>query len=173
MQVPDAGGDTVFASATVAYERLSPAFQALIDPLVAIHETSGYEGRRVATGGPETWEGAANDLAAPIEHPVVAVHPETGKKGLFVNPSFTTRIKGLSKLESDAILGVLYEHTTRPEHVVRYRWRAGDLGFWDNRAVWHRRVDDFRLDDDRIVQRVQLKGTTPVGPSTSGSASSS
>ena len=109
VQVPDRGGDTLFADLVDAYRTLSPGVRALIDPLVAVHDTLGaFE--RVAT------EGGLGQLTAiePVRHPVVRVHPETGARGLFVNPVFTSRIEGLSRLESEHLLDLLYEHCTNP-----------------------------------------------------------
>ena len=80
---------------------------------------------------------------APVRHPVVRVHPETGERGLFVNPVFTSHIEGLSRLESERILGLLYDHITAPERVVRWRWRAGDVAMWDNRATSHYAAADY------------------------------
>jgi alpha-ketoglutarate-dependent taurine dioxygenase len=153
--LPSAGGSTAFASAHVGYESLSPALQQFLDGLVAVH---GYAEPR-----PDGhWEGCP---LAPegVEHPAVAIHPETGRKGLFVNPQLTRYIKGLSPDESSAILKLAYDPTTRLDNVIQYHWRAGDLAIWDNRAVWHRRVADNDPNETRIVHRVQLRGTRPVG----------
>ncbi|WP_261554921.1 TauD/TfdA dioxygenase family protein [Frankia tisae] len=153
--LPSAGGSTAFASAHVGYESLSAPVQQFLEGLVAVH---GYAGPR-----PDGhWEG--HDLAPEgVEHPVVAVHPETSRKGLFVNPQLTRSIKGLSAVESDAILKIVYDQTTRLDNVIQYHWREGDAALWDNRAVWHRRVADNHPDSARVVHRVQLRGTRPVG----------
>ena len=117
----------------------------------------------------ERWQDESVDGRA-IEHPVVAVHPETGRKGLYVNPQFTRSIKGLHPLESRTLLDLLFDTAIRPENVIIYRWRQGDVGFWDNRAIWHRRVADFDLTENRVVHRVQLRGTRPVGPASVGAS---
>ncbi len=109
------------------------------------------------------WEGQTVN-AAEVEHPVVAVHPETGRKDLFVNPLLTRHIKGLEPVESAALLALLYDRGARLENVIQYRWRRGDLVLWDNRAVRHRRVEDNDPAAPRIVHRVQLRDSAPVGP---------
>ena len=95
------------------------------------------------------------DRLDPVEHPVVRTHPETGQRALFVNPGFTSHLVGLSRHESDSLLRLLYEHITSPEHVVRYKWRPGDVAFWDNRTT-----QDYG-DAHRIMLRVTLRGTRP------------
>jgi alpha-ketoglutarate-dependent taurine dioxygenase len=91
---------------------------------------------------------------------LVRTHPESGKKCLFVNPEFTSHIKGFSRRESDGILELLYEHMIHQKYLVRYNWREGDLGFWDNRATMHFVVVDY-ADQHRLIQRVTLKGERP------------
>ena len=92
---------------------------------------------------------------------MVRTHPETGIRGLFVNPGFTSHIVELNRAESDALLGFLYEHSVQPEFTVRYHWAEGDIGFWDNRATQHSVVGDFG-DQHRVIQRVTLRGEKPV-----------
>ena len=106
------------------------------------------------------WEGERFTELEPVEHPVVRTHPETGARTLFVNPGFTSHIKELNRNESDALLAFLYEHSVRPEHVVRWKWTAGDIGFWDNRATQHAVAGDFG-DAHRVIQRVTLRGDEP------------
>jgi taurine dioxygenase len=96
----------------------------------------------------------------PVEHPVVRTHPETGERSLFVNPGFTSHVKELSRPESDNLLAFLYAHSTKPEYTVRYHWRAGDIGFWDNRATQHSVVGDYGT-QHRVIQRVTLRGDAP------------
>ena len=79
----------------------------------------------------------------PALHPVVRTHPETGRKGLFVNTQFTQSVLGLSKMESNAILELLYHHCEKPEYTCRFRWRRGSVAFWDNRATLHYALDDY------------------------------
>jgi alpha-ketoglutarate-dependent sulfate ester dioxygenase len=97
-------------------------------------------------------------------HPVVRVHPETGERALFVNPGFTSRLLGLSQQESDRILELFFEQIARPEYTVRFRWNAGDLAVWDNRATAHLGPRDLdHLDVERVLYRITLTGDIPVG----------
>jgi hypothetical protein len=90
------------------------------------------------------------------------VHPESGRKGLFVNPGFTSHVVGVSDAESRAILDLLYAHLTKPEHTIRHRWRAGDVGIWDNRSTSHYANRDYT--EVRTMRRITLAGDRPVGP---------
>jgi taurine dioxygenase len=159
--IPAAGGDTAFADMSAAYDSLSAPVRALVDGLRAEHdgrgEFAGFLARR-----PGTWNGRPLTELVPVEHPVVRVHPESGRRSLFVNPTFTTRIVGLSRVESAALLDLLYRHSTAAEHVVRHRWRAGDVVIWDNRATMHLGVRDY-ADAHRVLHRVTIAGDVPVG----------
>jgi taurine dioxygenase len=162
--LPSVGGSTLFASTVASYETLSEPIRRLLDELVAVHRIERGSNYEAPQGGPEEWEGEPVDGSG-AEHPVVVVHPVTGRKALFVNPQLTDHIKGLSPEESAALLDLVYDHTLRPENVIRYHWSEGAIGIWDNRAVWHRRADDFNSSETRVVHRVQLKGDVPIGPS--------
>ena len=167
--MPAFGGDTMWADTRTAYERLSPAVQAAIDTLEAVHRISplAYWGEPFDTAlGRDDAQRLFDDAAKvpPVIHPVVRVHPVTGRKNLFVNPGFTTHIVGMSRIESDGLLRLLYEHATQPELVLRHRWRAGDVVIWDNRATMHYAVDDYGA-AQRCMRRVTIRGTTPVWPS--------
>lgn len=167
VKLPPIGGGTVFASAQASYDSLSEPVRQFIDGLSALHDFGYIDGYPIRGGRRTEWEDQKVD-GQQVEHPVVAIHPETGRKGLYVNPGFTRSINGLSSHESDVLLELLFDHTLQPEHVISYRWAEGDVGFWDNRAVWHRRADDFDPAETRIVHRVQLRGTAPVGPQKKG-----
>jgi taurine dioxygenase len=160
--IPNAGGDTMFSDQRAAYEALSEPFRAFLDELVAVHDGRKAFGKLLADreDGGGDWDGTPYKSLDPVEHPVVRTHPETGAKSLFVNPGFTSHIKGLSLGESDAILQYLYSHSTKPQFTVRYHWRAGDVGFWDNRVTQHSVVGDFE-GHDRVIQRVTLRGDEP------------
>jgi len=163
--LPDTGGDTSWADSQLAYESLSAPVRRLVDDLVAVHDGNREWGaylRRHAGRGNE-WDGRVVTALPPVEHPVVRVHPETGRRGLFVNPGFTSHVVGVSDAESRGILDLLYAHLTRPEHTVRHRWAPGDVGIWDNRATAH-----YANNDDagtRVMARVTLRGDRPLGPS--------
>ncbi|KPC86369.1 taurine dioxygenase, partial [Streptomyces sp. NRRL WC-3753] len=96
----------------------------------------------------------------PVEHPVVRRHPVTGRRTLFVNTSFTTRITGLPQEESDRLLRLLFQQAHVPEYQVRFHWRAGDVAFWDNRATQHYAVGDY-AGHRRVAERVAIVGDRP------------
>jgi alpha-ketoglutarate-dependent taurine dioxygenase len=167
--VPETGGDTMWADTRSAYERLAAPLRALVDRLVAIHRISplAYWGEpfdsALSREDAQLLAKAAADVP-PVAHPVVRVHPSTNRPSLFVNPGFTSHIVGFSRIESDALLALLYAHTTQPEVVLRHRWRPGDVVMWDNRATMHYATDDYGT-TERRMRRVTLRGDTPVGPS--------
>lgn len=160
--VPEFGGDTQWTNLAAAYEGLSAPIKRFAESLRAVH-------RFRIPGSSDTSEESklakrvnANLLIA--EHPVVRVHPETGERVLFVNPGFTDHIADVSAVESRRILELFYEHLTRSEYTVRFRWRAGDVAFWDNRATAHLAPADLdHLDVQRTLHRVTLIGDRPVG----------
>jgi taurine dioxygenase len=159
--VPPAGGDTVFADLQRAYSTLSPAIRALVDGLTAVHDGRAEFARFLAAnpdGG--SWDGARFTELIPVEHPVVRVHPESGRRGLFVNPTFTTHIVGLNRLENRRVLDLLYEHATAPENLVRWHWSEGDIAFWDNRSTLHYPVRDYG-EAHRLMHRVTIRGDRP------------
>lgn len=161
IEIPEAGGDTQWSNQAAAYAGLSEPIRRLLDGLTAEHSGEGQFGWILKAQEGNEWEGKRVTSLDPVEHPVVRTHEETGERALFVNSVFTTRVVGLSKRESDALLGFLYDHSTRPEYTVRYHWRAGDLAFWDNRATQHSVVPDF-AGQRRVIQRVTLRGTRPA-----------
>jgi taurine dioxygenase len=158
--VPPAGGDTLWSDQKAAFESLSPALQEFLSTLTAVHDGRAQFKGILDLVGEGRWEGERFTSLAPVEHPVVRTHPETGARILFVNPGFTSHIKELTRPESDALLQVLYAHSVRPEHTVRYHWGAGDIGFWDNRVTQHAVSGDFG-DQHRVIQRVTLRGDEP------------
>ena len=154
--VPPAGGDTLFSDQQAAFASLSPALQSFLLTLTAVHDGRDQFKGILDLVGEGRWEGEKVVSLEPVEHPVVRTHPETGAKTLFVNPGFTSHIKQLDRAESDALLAFLYAHSVKPEHTVRYHWRQGDVGFWDNRATQHAVAGDFG-DQHRVIQRVTLR----------------
>ena len=161
-EAPAVGGDTVWVSLQAAYDALSEPVRALCDQLIAWHHDPWFAADVDAKGGYE-WDGRFHEKLYPTSHPVVRTHPETGRPGLFVNPQFTRHLEGLSQIESDRILDMLYRHCQRPEFSCRFRWHVGAVAFWDNRATWHYAIDDYG-DDIRVAHRVTLRGDRPYGP---------
>lgn len=164
VNVPEVGGDTLWGDQEAAYNNLSPALQQLVDGLVAIHDGSASFGAELAkkNGESNDWDGVSYTQLAPVEHPVVRVHPETGRKALFVNSEFTTSIKGLSRLESKHLLDLLFAHSIKPEHVVKHQWNNGDVVLWDNRNTIHYASYDYG-NFHRKMQRVTWHGDEPRG----------
>ncbi|MBV9842985.1 MAG: TauD/TfdA family dioxygenase [Sphingomonadaceae bacterium] len=170
IEIPEAGGDTVWANTASAYEELPEPLKLLVDGLRAVH-TNLYD--YAGTFGPKEAEYIAKHrtvFASTVyetEHPVVRVHPESGERALVVG-HFVKNFVGLNSADSQRLLGILQDHITKPENVVRWRWRAGDVAIWDNRATQHRAVADFGL-QRRNLRRVTIAGTVPVGIDGSGS----
>jgi alpha-ketoglutarate-dependent taurine dioxygenase len=162
LEAPDVGGDTMWASLQDAYDGLAPSVRAMCDELIAIHHDPWFAADVDARGGYE-WNGTWRDTLVPALHPVVRTHPETGRNGLFVNGQFTQSLLGLSKNESNAILEMLYRHCVQPEYTCRFRWQAGSVAFWDNRATLHYALDDYGQ-APRLAHRVTLQGDRPFGP---------
>ncbi|OLP01173.1 taurine dioxygenase [Mycolicibacterium porcinum] len=161
-RVPAYGGDTQFTNVAAVYAGLSPSVQTLIGELRAEH-------RFGATTSAERSSEKIGDLVRsnPLAtiHPVVRVHPETGEKVLYVNPSFTREIVNLSPRESWHLLDLLFEEIARPEYSVRFKWEPGSVAFWDNRAALHLAPRDFEhIEGDRVLHRITLVGDIPVGP---------
>lgn len=161
--LPPTGGDTNWADTQLAYDSLSEPVRRLVDHLTAVHDGTREFGYYLAQRGGNVWEGRPVSRLDPVEHPVVRVHPETGRKGIFVNPGFTSHIVGVSDVESRAILDLLYAHLTKPEHIVRHRWRPGDVALWDNRSTAHYANRDYGS-ERRVMHRITLRGDVPRGP---------
>jgi taurine dioxygenase len=153
-ELPPVGGDTLFASMYAAYDALSEPMKRLLEPLTAMHEGEHvYRGRY---GMDETGK-----VYPKAEHPVVRTHPVSGRKALYVNRGFTTRIVQLKRHESDAVLQLLYRHIETPEFQCRFRWRVNSVAFWDNRCVQHHAMWDY-YPQRRHGHRVTIKGDRPV-----------
>ena len=156
VQLPAVGGDTCFANMYAAYEALSQPLRDLLDGLVAVHDITKPMRKAIAAGH------TALDLAEmqqrwpPVEHPVVATHPETGRKALFVNRNSTTHLAGVSERENDVLLPFLLDHVRSPEYQCRFHWEVGSVAFWDNRSVQHYAVADY--DERRVMHRVTVDG---------------
>jgi taurine dioxygenase len=151
---PDGGGDTLFANMYLAYETLSAPIKAMLDGMTAIHDGEPYYRGRYA-GVDDTGK-----VYPRAEHPIVRTHPVTRRKALFVNRTFTTRIAGLKKHESSAILEMLYRHIETPEFAVRFKWQPNSVAFWDNRCAQHQAVWDY-FPNKRYGHRVTICGDKP------------
>jgi len=166
VSIPPLGGDTLYASMTAAWDALSPSMQSMLEGLRAVHSASdAYD---PATTGDAKYKGEAaisyrysESIYDEVEHPVVRIHPETGRKGIFVNPMFTQRIVGLEQHESRALLEMLYAHSVRPDFTCRVRWAPGTLTIWDNRCTQHYAMNDYH-GHERLMYRITVTGERPV-----------
>ena len=155
--LPPCGGDTMFSNMYAAYDALSDAMKTFLDGLSATHASEHiYRGRYADRGQKDS------DIAFPsASHPVVRTHPQTGRKALFVNRTFTTRINELSEEESNAVLKMLFEHSESIQFQIRFRWSKNDMAFWDNRCCMHRAIWDY-WPEERKGRRVTIKGDRPL-----------
>jgi taurine dioxygenase len=165
LEVPEFGGDTLFANQYSAYESLSEGMKAMLDGMTAIHSARrpyGVNAARVHEYGPSSMRFVFSEAAhAEIEHPVVRTHRETGRKALYVNRTFTLRFKDMTEEESAPLLSYLCDHAVRPEFTCRFRWRPNSIAFWDNRCVQHNAVNDYR-GARRVMHRVTIEGERPA-----------
>ncbi len=154
--VPECGGDTMFSNMYSAYDTLSPPFQDMIRRLTALHSSEHIYINRYADRGKSN-----ADIGCPqAVHPIVRTHHDTGKKALFVNRTFTTKINEVSAKESNFILEMLFEHAEHIDHQIRFRWSQNDVAFWDNRCCMHRAIWDY-WPAERKGRRVTIKGDRP------------
>ena len=156
-ELPEYGGDTMFASMYAAYEALSPGLKKTLDGLRAIHSSEHVFG--VNGGYKETDQAAAfkSGRQSEVSHPIVITHPLSGRKALYVNPAFTIRIDGWTPFESKPLLDYLYQHCSRPEFSCRFSWEPGSVAFWDNRATWHYAINDYH-GHHRLMHRITIAG---------------
>ena len=154
--VPPVGGDTLFADMFGAYEGLPEEIKERIDGATAIHSFEHNFGR----GMTDEQREAFLETYPPARHPVVRTHPESGRKGLYVNAAFTTRIEGMEDDESARLLRTLYRRAAIPELQCRFRWQENSVAFWDNRAVQHYAAFDYHP-QVRRVERVTVVGDRP------------
>lgn len=159
-EVPPHGGDTLFASQTAAYEALSEGMRRLLDGLRCVNssakaDTSRTREDRIAEVGREqrgTYE---------AEHPAVRVHPETGRRALYMNAGHTVRFAGMTEAESAPLLQFLHEHQRKEEFTCRFRWEPGSLALWDNRCTQHYPINDYH-GHRRVMHRITLAGDVPM-----------
>jgi len=167
VEVPDYGGDTMFASQYRAYEALSPGMKKMLDGMKAVHTPRSYaeaiaNRQFIENPGMVMRDDAVmeNALKTVNEHPVVRTHPETNRKALYVNAAYTIRFKDWTEEESKPILDYLIAHCVRPEFTCRFRWTPGTLTFWDNRCVQHNPINDYQ-GQRRVMRRVTAEGDRP------------
>lgn len=159
LQIPEGRGDTMFCNMIRAYETLSPALQAMLRPLTAMHSAEGLAARNNAG---DSNASPITQLPDAVEHPVVRRHPGSGKLALYINPWFTERFAGMTPAESRPLIDFLCAEAVRPENVYRHRWRPNDVVMWDNRAAMHYAVRDYDETMVRIMHRTTALGDRPA-----------
>ena len=162
IKIPEFGGDTLWASATAAFNALSDELKDKLRGLTATHDIrKSFPIERFGITA-EDRERLENSFRKnpPVVHPVVRTHPETGAEILFINEGFTTRINELSEQESDTLLAFLFEHAVKEEFHLRWQWQEGDVALWDNRCTQHKALFDYG-DAHRIMHRATVNGSVP------------
>ncbi len=158
VEVPDVGGDTLWADAAAAYDELPDELKERIEGLEAVHDWRRTFGLAMPA---EDLERLSEQFPL-AQHPVVRIHPETGRRTLFVNAIFTSHLVGVDHDESERILTALYAQMHRPEFQCRFRWRPGSVAFWDNRSTQHYASSDY-APAPRVMERISIAGDEPVG----------
>ncbi len=163
---PSQGGATDFTNMYAAYDALSDELKQKIAPLRGVHSISKLKNRRVRISGAREDAVAfykRQEQAIPdVEHPLVRVHPVTGRKSLYCSPRFTIGLKGIGGEEGDTLLDRLIAHSVRPEFRYRHRWSDGDVVMWDNRCVNHRATGGYEYPDIRHLYRTTVEGGPTV-----------
>lgn len=159
--VPEIGGDTCFSSMTTAYKFLSKKMQEYLNGLEGIHDFSPYKYLFPNTDAGQAMLRLKEQEFPPIAHPVICVHPTTGKKTLFVNQSYTRAIKGMTQRDSEVLLTQLFNTTSVLEYQYRHHWDPNMLVLWDNRSVQHAAVHDY-YPNHRHMERVTIAGDVPL-----------
>ena len=161
-EVPAAGGDTMFANMYLAWESLSEGMKRMLAGLRALNVSDKAAAAATRTERLRALAGRPDDTALSAEHPVARVHPETGRRALYVNGAHTRRFVGFTDEESKPLLDWLFAHQVRPEFTCRFRWRPGSVALWDNRCTQHHPINDYH-GHRRLMYRVTLEGTRPTG----------
>jgi len=161
--VPEHGGDTVWTNTAAAYAGLTPELKALAEQLWAVHSNLyDYAATRPAASSADRdiYERVFTSTVYETEHPLVHIHPETGERSLILG-NFVRKILGHSQEQSEALIRLFQSHVTRVDYTLRWRWQAGDVLVWDNRATQHIAINDYG-DAPRVVRRVTVAGIPPV-----------
>ena len=154
-EIPPVGGDTMFANMYLAYETLSPKLQTILDGLESVHDY--VYSVRLKKRDPQKLAEMSRMMPA-VAQPVVRIHPETGRKALYVNETSSSHFIGMSAAESRGLLSFLFEHATRADRIYRHQWQLNDLLVWDNRCVQHIALADFDPALPREMYRTTIVG---------------
>jgi taurine dioxygenase len=161
-EVPAVGGDTVFASMSAAFEGLSDRMQQFISGLEAVHDFKPFRALFSDSEKDRKELQRFELMYPPHVHPIVRVHPVSGRKVLFVNPQFTVAIKHMDERESRALLDILFQQALIPEYQIRHHWAPHTIAMWDNRSTQHYAVNDY-YPQRRYMERVTIRGGPVVG----------
>jgi taurine dioxygenase len=160
LEIPESGGDTMFADLCAAYDGLSAKMKSILEDMVAVHSITQTKTLVELSSVKELkalqW---ALENVPPAEHPVVCTHPESGRKILYINANFTAYLKDMNEHESTALLDMLNQHINLPEYQCRFRWRKNSIAMWDNRRTQHYAVADYN--QMRRMHRVTVCGPRP------------
>lgn len=165
-ELPDSGGDTLFINMFAAYDALSTDLKSKLQGLTATHSSRHVFGAKAweDEGGSDKTGRLKNSDAATQDaiHPLVIKHPFSGKPALYVNPEFTVKINELGEAEGEALLNEIYTHAQQPQFMHRFEWQAGSVAFWDNRATWHKALNDY-AGQRRLMHRITVQGVALHG----------
>ena len=167
LEVPPAGGDTLFANLYLAYDALSDGMKEMLSRMKTYSvgdrfKTAGGKSRKDDYKGTSAMAGQVRDpgdVQTESEHPLIRTHPETGRKALYIG-GHAQRFADMTDAESEPLLNYLKQHATRPEFTCRVRWEPGTLTFWDNRCTEHHAIGDYN-GHRRVSHRITIKGDTP------------
>lgn len=161
---PDGGsaGDTMFANAQVAYDRLDAATKARIEGLRVLYSyVRAYDAKRDENGLRPRMSAQQRSAIPDVVHPLVRTHPYTGRRCIYANPAHTVGVVGMPADKSRALLESLYARILEPDLVYRHEWQVGDVLMWDNAVVWHNAVGDYRPPQRRLMHATRIRGTVP------------
>ena len=164
MDIPEAGGDTMFTSLYAAYDALSDGMKRMLGELNIVYtnaNTYGKDAKRFKTGVAKDMDVAQAPDVKEVIHPLIRTHPETGRKALYLSTTHYSRLDGMTEAESKPLLEQLCAYAVKPEFTCRFKWGVGSVAFWDNRCTMHYAVNDFP-NARRIMQRVTLQGDKPI-----------
>jgi len=166
-EIPEVGGDTLWCNLRTSYEKINNELKVFLNSLEAVHKVTPL----AYWGEPFDYLYSMEEIInlyedskkiIPVIHPVVRIHPRTNKPSFFVNPGFTSHISNLTKIESDNVLKLIYEHMTQPEFILRHKWDKNDIVIWDNICTAHYAVNDYGS-ANRKMRRITIKGEIPFG----------
>lgn len=162
VEIPEAGGDTMFCSQATAYDALGDSFKEMLSGLKAVYtnaNTYGKDSTRFRLGVSDAMDVQAA-MVKDVEHPIIRTHPETGRKSLYLSPLHFSHFAGMTPEQSKPLYDTVLAHATQPEFTCRFRWQTGSVAFWDNRCTMHYAVNDLQ-GVTRIMQRVTIEGDRP------------